>query len=58
MLLKGHQQQLQCLSTLLSKGPPVATVMGKYPDFKEALNSNCNVQVFCFQKGPTGIFNV
>jgi len=32
--------------------------MGKYPDFKEALNSNCNVQVFCFQKGPTGIFNV
>ena len=34
------------------KEPPTATVLCKYSAFKRAPNSNCNVQVLFFQKGP------
>jgi len=48
----GHQQILKCVSALLSKGPPVATLICKYLAFRAASNSNCNVQVTYFQREP------
>jgi len=52
-LQRGPYQQPYCVITLLSKGPPTVTAMCiGYSVFKEAPNSNCNVQVLCFQRGP------
>jgi len=43
---KGAQTStLKCESTLLSKGPPTATVMCKYLVFKGTPNSNYNFLV-------------
>jgi len=36
---------------MLSKGSQTAVVMCKYLAFKGAPNSNCNLQVPCFQRG-------
>jgi len=58
LTFKGPQQQLQCLSTLLSKGPPTATSMRKYLAFKGATNSSCNMQVPCSQRAPSSNFNM
>jgi len=46
------QQQLQSVSTLLSNGLPIATVMCKHPAFEATPNSNCNVQALYFRMGP------
>jgi len=34
------------------KAPPTETVMCRYFSFEGAPNSNCNLKVICFQRGP------
>jgi len=40
---RGHQQQLQCASSVLSTGTQTATSVCKYFDFEGGTNSNSNV---------------
>jgi len=40
---------------MLSKGPPTATVICEYLDFKGVPNGNCDVKIFISKRPPTAI---
>jgi len=53
--IEGALKKLQCVSTLIAKGPPTATGICKHLAFDGAPNRNYNVTFHAFKEALTAI---